>query len=130
MTSLRESLDSIPHIGEVYNNTESNYILITEDKLEIILRSFLDTYKKTKDWTTPLAIFITILIALATSSFKAKFLLISGAGWCTIFSIALLVSLIWLILSLNKLVKYKNHTKVDELIRTIKNVQNNQQIVN
>jgi hypothetical protein len=108
-------------INQVCSNTKTDFIEITEDKLENILIKFLDGFKKANNWLAPLSILITILIAILTANFDKNFLTINSNIWTAIFYLSLFASLIWLTCSLFNAVKYRNKSNIDCLIKTIKN---------
>ena len=57
-------------IDKKMSNIKSDLIEITHDKLENILLKYLKNLNKTKAWSTPLSIFITVLITRTTTDFK------------------------------------------------------------
>ena len=107
-------------IKEVCSNTKTDFIEITEDKLENILIKFVNDLKSSIVWSTPLSIFITILIVLLTAEFK-DFLSISKDVWQAIFYLILGVSFFWFVYAVYKAVKNKDKVKIENLIRKIKN---------
>jgi len=107
-------------IYQVCSNTKTDFIEITGDKLEIILMKYLKDLKDSSGWLTPLSLFLAILIALLTSSFK-DFLTISKDIWLAVFYLSLFISFVWLLYKVYLNIKNKKKIKIDFLIKTIKN---------
>lgn len=107
-------------INQVCSNTKTDFIEITEDKLENILIKFLSDLRKSSGWLTPLSIFITILITNLTADFK-EFLSVSKDIWCAIFYLALGLSFVWFIIKGISAIKNRRKTKIEYLINKIKN---------
>ncbi|WP_163716782.1 hypothetical protein [Mangrovibacterium lignilyticum] len=107
-------------INQVCSNTKTDFIEITEDKLENILIKFLRDLKKSSGWLTPLSIFITILITNLTADFK-EFLSIPKEIWCAIFYLALALSFVWFIVKTISAIKNRKKVQLDYLINKIKN---------
>ena len=91
-------------------------ILISTDKLELILLKFSEKIKKTNDWIAPLGIFISLLVALLVSDFKEKFG-IQAIQWETITIIFLIISFFWLML---EIVKIRRNPTIQDLLIEIK----------
>lgn len=108
-------------INQVCSNTKTDFIEITEDKLENILIKFLNRYNKSRHWITLLSIVMTILISILTADFNKDFLKISKDIWCAIFYLGLFVSFILFINSIYYAIKHKNENKIENLLKTIKN---------
>jgi hypothetical protein len=107
-------------INQVCSNKKTDFIEITEDKLENILIKFLKDLKNASGWLTPLSLFLTILVANLTSNFK-DFLSISKEIWCAIFYLGLFLSFIWFLYKLIWVIKNRNKVKIESLINKIKN---------
>lgn len=113
---LNLSLDNSSYT--VHSNIKQEYIVITEDKLELRLRDAKDILISQRDWWTPLGLFITFLITLLTTDFKN--FIFSAAIWDALFIIAMLISLLWLVICLLKLKKHWGKDDVKEIISKIK----------
>ena len=107
-------------INQVCSNTKTDFIEITEDKLENILIKFLRDFKDASGWITAFSIFLTLLVAILTADFKA-FLSIPKEIWCAIFYISLIVSFIWFVRLVIKAFTKREKIKIDYLIKKIKN---------
>lgn len=107
-------------INQVCSNTKTDFIEITEDKLENILNKFLRDFKNASGWLTPLSIFITILITNLTADFK-EFLSVSKETWHAIFYLSLVLSFVWFVVKLISAIKNRKRIKIEYLISKIKN---------
>jgi hypothetical protein len=109
-------------VSDVCSNTQSDLIYITEDKLENILLKHINNLNKSNGWITPTTLFITILIVLITSDFKDT-LGLEKYVWNALFIIGLIISIIWLIISIIKAGKSIKRATIEFLISEIKNKQ-------
>lgn len=107
-------------VNNVCTNTKSDLIEITEDKLENILLKFLEDFRTSRDWYTYLSLFIAILITFLTADFH-DFLGINKNIWCAIFSISLLLTLLFSIVCIAKAIIKRKKIQIGYLISTIKN---------
>jgi hypothetical protein len=120
MTKTTYSSSEDKFVDKKRINTKSDLIEITEDKLENILlknQKYLDL--KTS-WINPLSIFLTLLLALLTADFK-DFLGISKNYWEPIFIIGIVLSFIWLALTIIRIYRYWDKLSLDYLLKIIKN---------
>jgi hypothetical protein len=102
-------------VTKIYNNTGQELIYVTRDKVELCLMKYVDTVEKRNVWTTPLAIFLTILLTFATTSFKT--FVFGPEMWQAAFLIIAALSFGWLIYSLVKRPKAK---KIDDIIEALR----------
>ena len=102
----------------VHRNIEQEYIIITADKLELILRDAKDILISQRDWWTPLGFFSTLLITLLTTDFKN--FIFSANVWYALFIIAIVISFLWLVKCLFKLKKHWGKDDVKGIISKIK----------
>ena len=101
----------------VYNNTAQNIIQITEDKLRNILNNHHANIQKKWHWTTPLGIFLTILLSLITTNFQDA-LFLEASVWKAFFILLLLVSFSWLAISFY--LSWKSDASLETLMKKIK----------
>ena len=85
--------------SKIHWNLESVFIITTEDKLRLCLHKNIDRLDVKRKWWTPLALFVSLLLALTTAEFKEQFT-IPAATWLAIFLIAAAVTFLWTIKSL------------------------------
>lgn len=113
------SIDSISpqlvNVSEVHLNVDQEVIITTEDKIRICLSDYMKKMEKKRGWITPLAIFITIIIAFSTSTFKDIGL--DASTWRAIFIIAGIISFGWLILSVREA---KQSIKLEDIVSELK----------
>ena len=101
------------------SNIKSDLIEITEDKLENILLKYLKNMGRQTAWMTPLGLFISVLLAINTSTFTDKFN-ISANTWEAVFLLAAIGSGLWLLISLITLATHWKNSSIDFLISEIK----------
>ena len=111
-------------VAEVYTNTQSNLIEITEDKLENTIIKFLTKYMKANSWLTPFSIVVSILFTLLTSEVNKNLFNVSKEIWNAIFYLSLAASLVWLAITIFNHFRFRKDSKIESLICKIKNVSN------
>jgi len=109
------------YVKQIYSNTQCDVIVITEDKLKVILSNLISNLKKSETWLTPLSLFITLIITVLTANFNKSFLGVEKDVWCAIFYLCLIGSLIWLIISVFNSIKFFKSTKLVNVLHEIKN---------
>lgn len=109
------------YINQVCRNVKSDLIEITEDKLNNILSEFILNYKKVQSWITPLTLSISILLVILTADFNKDFLGIKKEIWSAIFYLSLIACICWLIWCILNIIKYYKKTRLDYIIKKIKN---------
>lgn len=80
--------------NKIYCNLEPVFIITTEDKLRLCLQNAIDLLGTKREWWTPSALLVTLVLALTTAEFKEKFVF-PAATWQAFFLLLVLVSLIW-----------------------------------
>ena len=106
-------------ISQSFENTRTNHISITEDKLKVILyehKKYL--YDKTS-FIAPLSLVISIILTFSTANFNPITLGLKAEVWQAIFVISLILSSLWLIYTLIMLYKSRN-ADIASLIEIIK----------
>lgn len=114
----------------VYQNIAQDCIVITKDKLELVLLKTEKSLSAKKSWITPLSLVVTCIVALASADFK-NFIL-SSSEWKALFVFATIVFSIWLFRTLSIAWKNRNKGNIDNIINQIiseskKGKQNNEQ---
>lgn len=107
--------------NQIYDNTKSDLIQITDDKLRNILKDHISRLKKANDWLIPLSITITLLITFLTTDFSKDFLSISKSIWQGLFIIIFIISIIWLIIAIINTIKQRKSIGIECLLDEIKN---------
>ena len=105
------------YINSVFENTQTNIITITEDKLVNKLTSYTTKVKKSNEWIGTLGILISLVLALITSSFKDT-LGISGNAWFHLFLFVAFLVFLYFCYCLYNVIK--NSTSIQDVINDIK----------
>ena len=103
-------------VETIHGNLTQNLIQITEDKLNLILHQHISQIETKNSWQTPLTLLIALITTLSTTKFTDAGL--EAATWKAIFVIATVASVVWLLISFQKLVKA---VSISDLIDKIKN---------
>lgn len=106
-----------------YNNTESDEILITDDKLKLKLIKFRDDRRVRTAWIAPFSVALTLIIALTTAEFHETYGLkpdtLKGAAITALICVG-----VWLLIELIRLGgylwRYWKLSDIDEFIAEIK----------
>lgn len=103
------------------NNTNLNTetIIITEDKLRLILRDYKDNTEYSEKWKLPISLSFSLAITLLTASFKG-FWFFTADFIFAMFAVALIVSLAFSIIWGIKAFKRRRIIGIDCLINQIK----------
>lgn len=115
--------ESHKFIGERITNIKSDLIEITEVILENILLKHLNKLEIRKSWIAPLSVFIAVLLAKLTTTFKTAFG-INASVWEALFLLIILISFIWLSVVIIKIIFCWKESSLDNLIKIIKNTTN------
>ena len=67
----------------VYSNLDQDVILITEDRLRLVLQAHTDALEKKSLWLTPFSIALSIILTLVTADFKS--VLFEASTWKAFF---------------------------------------------
>lgn len=113
----RKSRTTTVGVDEIHENTSTQIITITADKLKIILMEYLHKVERSKAWQAPLGLLLTIILVFCSAEFKDA-LNIAAASWRAIFFIFGAISLAWLIYSLWQI---KSNISIEDVMNTIKN---------
>lgn len=103
-------------------NVKSDLIEITEDKLENILLKHLQRLGLRKSWITPLSLLVTIILANLSATFGDKFG-IKGSVWEAFFLLITIVSGIWLVVLIIRIIASWKESSLTNLIAIIKNAK-------
>ena len=103
-------------VKEVHTNIHQEVVIITLDKLRLILNNHLENLAQRKSWITPLGLLLTILTVFSTTSFKKAYF--EAGTWEAFFMMAFLLNVFWLISCVVKACKTKS---VSDVIGEIKN---------
>lgn len=116
---IRYSRSTGVDVTEVHRNVSQEIIEITEDKLKLLLNEHAASVESRSGWQTPLALFVTIVLVLTTTSFKES-LGVSADTWLAVFIISAVLCLFWF---LRTLLNRPRENTVEDLLEKIKNRQ-------
>lgn len=94
--------------NKIIRQTKVEVIVISDDKLHIILTNCLSNISSLNQWATPLGILVTLTVTMLTTNFKT--FILNESVWEAIFWIFTLVNIVWLL----KCIPYK-HISVELL---------------
>ncbi|MBR6123815.1 hypothetical protein IKQ19_09535 [Candidatus Saccharibacteria bacterium] len=114
--------DANRYIAESHENVQTDLIITTKDKLENILLKHLKNVEKNMSWITPASLFVTLGIALVTTTFKS-FEYVSADTIKAVFIILCVASFVWLIIEIVRACRKGNKMTIDQLINMIANHQ-------
>jgi len=115
---IQSTIDSNnPMVGQFYNNTKSNIIQITDDKLKNILLENERAMQTQSSWIAPFTLLLSTILTFCTNTFK-EFISIDAHTWKAFFLFVILGSTIWLVVTL---IKIRRRYSVDQLIQKIRN---------
>ena len=98
------------------NNTQSNKITITEDKLYRKLSSVYINISRHNEWIGALGVVVSITLALLTANFKSIFGL-SSRAWFVFFVLFDIAALVYFVITL--IWKFKDKVTIDDIIKEI-----------
>lgn len=107
-----------------FDNLNQCVIRITEDKVRLILREFVDSHDSAKAWIAPAGLSLSLSATIVTTSFKDA-LGLTASTWQAFFLIATVLSILWLIVAVWKAVYRRFFTRtvcIDKCIDQMKNV--------
>ena len=103
----------------IHKNISQEVIVITADKMELILGRTREILTSQREWWTPLGLLISFITTLCTSEFKDTFGL-HKEFWHAVFCLFSLGSIIWLGTSFYKLCKNWKKGNIDHIMKNIK----------
>ena len=112
-------------VSTIHSNIKSPLIEITEDKLIVILTRFLQKVRRTLTWSTPLSLFVTLLLTILTADFNKAFLGISKEVWTAIFYISFAGSIAYTIYGGIAAWRAAKESTVENVVEKIKDVVDN-----
>ena len=100
-----------------HSNLDQVGIAITEDRLKLCLHKVIGNLGTKREWWTPVALLVTLVLALTTAEFKDQFAF-SAATWEAFFLLLTVISFIWTGVALWKASKVK--VSVESIVSEIK----------
>ncbi len=105
-------------VDQLYTNTSSSIITITEDKLEKILMKNQSALERKNDYAIPLTLGLSFLTTVLTTSFKEDFMLCSGSQLKACFALGSILSFC---LAVYLFVKRPKQPTISSILKEIKN---------
>ncbi len=102
--------------SKVHLNLAQDVIVTTEDRFRLCLQGHVDRLAAKERWLAPVSLFITLLIVLATSTFR-QFVLPADT-WQAMFIIGTIGSGVWSLVAVVK--AFRTDTKIDTLVSEVK----------
>ena len=119
--NMKSLTSQLVNVEKVHINVSEEVIIVTEDKLRLCLIKYLQNLGKKRAWISPLGIFLTIIVALGTTTFRdiviGENMSISANTWQAIFIIASILSFGWLCFSIAQALKTK---KIEDVVKELK----------
>lgn len=106
-------------ITKLHGDLSQEVVIITVDKLKLILHTHINSIKERKSWIAPAGILLTIITVLVTGEFKD--IIFPRSTWTAIFVITGGLMFIWLVKALWK--AWHSET-VQDLVEKIKQQDN------
>jgi hypothetical protein len=103
----------------IHVRLKQEIIVTTTDKIKVLINDSKRAVGSKKDWLAPFSILLTIVITLCTCDFKARYGL-SKDTWNAIFIVFAVISALWLMKSINKLLKNWRKDSPEVLIEKLK----------
>ncbi len=115
---LTEELDQqLRQKNKIHWNLERVVIGTTEDKLRLCLHNAIDRLGTKREWRTPSALLVTLILALTTTEFKDQFA-IPAATWHAFFLLLAVVTFFWTIKAIWKATRVE--VSVESIVSEIK----------
>jgi hypothetical protein len=99
----------------VHSNLAQEIIVITEDRLRLVIKDHLEKIEEKKAWHAPLGVLLAIVAAFVTADFRDAYF--KAPTWQALFLITGVLSLIWLI---KAGWRATNSPSIDEIVSKIK----------
>lgn len=122
----KTSIDLNSAIGKkliIHENITQEIIIVNIEKVKLILHDHSAKLKRSTDWINPLAIFLALLLADLTASFKNDFIGIEAPVWKALFILLTIGSGIYLIINIINICR-KGST-IDDVIEQLKEHSHN-----
>lgn len=114
---------SIIQNSTVHTNVGQQVIVTTEDKIDLALIRHQKYSKAKSDWLTPFSTLLTVIASLAAADFK-DFFSIPADSWRAIFILLAVLSGLWLVICIYRLIAHRNKGTNEDFIKTLKSGAN------
>ena len=100
----------------IHENLSQDIVVISTDRVKLILIEHHRVFKKKYDWMGPVGIFLTVLTTVLTADFKVSKFGIPAQMWQGIFLLAGFISLIWSLVVIINAIICRNEATVEEFV--------------
>ena len=104
-------------VGKVHRNVSQEVVVITIDRLRILISDHVKKAERAGEWQAALGVFSSLLAAISTTTFKET-LGVPADVWRALFLIATALAGLWLI---RGVIRYLKAEKLEDLLCKIKN---------
>ena len=112
--------DEINKTSTFHTNLGQDVITTDANKIRLILHKKYEGMKAEREWTTPLAICLSLVVTLVSASFKETWGL-SSPTWHAMFVIGALLSAAWSIICLIKAFRQRGENTIEAIVTEILN---------
>jgi hypothetical protein len=105
-------------ITAVHGDLNQQVIQITVDRLCLVLHRHVEKTTRSRDWIAPAGVLLSIILTFASTTFRDNIL--KAAVWSALFLLLGIAALVWLVVTLSRLVKAES---VDDLVNRIKSTE-------
>lgn len=109
---------------KVHENVSQEIILISADKVKLILIEHHKVYRKKVDWVAPVGIFITVLATVLTAKFEEAKFGVPAQMWQGVFILAGIGSFVWSFFVIINVIRCRNKGTVDDFIVKLRSNSN------
>jgi hypothetical protein len=103
--------------SQTHVNLGQDFIVTTEDKVRLCMTRHAHRLSDRKAWTTPVSLFVTIVLVLLTAGFHDAFGITSDT-WHALFLLSAVATLIWSMVAIIKALR--TSTSIDKIVDELK----------
>jgi hypothetical protein len=107
------------NINTVHVNLAQDCLMITEDRIYRCVQPWKERIEKRESWTTPVALFASLLLGSITASSKDA-LGVSKETWQAVFIIGMILSGLWAVKAIRACIRLGKGVTIEELISELK----------
>ena len=101
----------------VYQNTAQDYVVITKDKLELVLLKTEKSLSKKNAWVAPLGLFVSCLLAILSANFKD--FIIPANVWQALFIMTTFLCICWFFRAAYVSFRNRGEGNIEDIINKI-----------
>ena len=103
--------------NKIHSNLEQVVIVTTEDKVRLCLHKAIGNLGTKREWWTPVALLVTLVLTLTTAEFNDRFDILA-ATWQAFFLLLMVASSIWAVVAIWKATRVE--VSVESILSEIK----------